>query len=192
MSAFRGPPLEQLFSIPAEPAIDASDKEVVLVRYEKTSCAVDIRRDETVQCIVLKCRKHLRLSDEEYQLCEVKSDGRKQLASPGHLFHFISSVYKCGCMNIYKYAFQVVGYIGLVIFKLNCNTMLACIYKHSLLLSYETVAGKVVLKHDKVSITSKLSANGRLFLFPVSSAEIRKVVCVPNKQVYNNIMLPGC
>lgn len=84
MSAFRGPPLERLFSIPAEPSVDASDKEVVLVRYEKTSCAVDVRRDETAQCIVLKCRKHLRLSDEEHQLCEVKSDGRKQLASPGY------------------------------------------------------------------------------------------------------------
>lgn len=88
MSAFRGPPLERLFSIPAEPSVDASDKEVVLVRHERSSCAVEVRRDETAQCIVLKCRKHLRLSDEEHQLCEVKSDGRKQLARPDYFWDF--------------------------------------------------------------------------------------------------------
>lgn len=97
MTAFRGPPLEHLFSIPAEPSVDAGDKEVVLVRYEKTSCAVDVRRDETAEGIVLKCRKQLRLSDEAHHLCEVKSDGREQLVifCLQHRLKIHTCAYKC-------------------------------------------------------------------------------------------------
>ena len=50
-------------------------------------------------------------------------------------------------------------------------------------------ADKVVLKPGTVSVRSKLSVNGRLFLLPISTAETRKVVCATLTAIKNVPML---